>query len=284
MLNIVVLAISFFGMARRSPDLGKASFAETVIIDVLAPVQEGVTSFYRGMTYFFNDYVANINASKNNVDLRKKIAAYQEQIFGHQETINENKRLKELLKFGSEIPYTKVLAQVVGWDASSDAKVIRINKGASDGLKLQSPVVTSDGLVGYVYRLTNHFADFLSITDSNNKVDALLQRVRAHGIVEGDNHHGAIIKYISRSEPIVLGDVMVSSGLGNIYPKGIKIGVVSRIEREIYGITQGVEVTPYVDFGRLEEVIILILEGNEKKHLEWRALDKAELTKQEKER
>lgn len=279
-LNVVILTIAFFSMARRSPELSETSMAERAMIDLLAPIQRGVTNFRMSIVYFFDDYVANINASKNNLLLNKKLEEYEEKIFRHQETLSENQRLKKLLRFGATIPYEKVLAQVVSWDASSDAKVIRINKGAKDGLKLQSPVVTSDGLVGYIYRLTNHFADVLTILDSNNRVDALLQRIRVHGIIEGDNRDGAVVKYISRSEPVVLGDMMVTSGLGNIYPKGIKIGHVSRIEREIYGITQDVEVAPSVDFGRLEEVIILILEGNDKKQLEWKALDRAESEKQ----
>jgi rod shape-determining protein MreC len=280
-LNVIVLTIAFFSMARRSPVISEASLAEKTLIDFLAPIQRGVTSAHSHISYFFDDYLNNISASKENKVLEKKVSEYEKRVFRYQETLKENERLKKLLKFGSSISYEKVLARVVAWDASSDIKVVRINKGANDGLQIQSPVVTSAGLVGYVYRMTDHFADVLTILDSNNKVDALLQRVRAHGIVEGDNIDGAIIKYISRSEPIVLGDIMITSGLGNIYPKGIRIGYVSRIEREIYGITQGVEVTPAVDFGRLEEVIILILEGNDKKQLEWTALDKAESVKQE---
>ena len=81
------------------------------------------------------------------------------------------------------------------------------------------------------------------------------------------------MKYISRAEPIILGDVVITSGLGNIYPKGIKVGTVSRIERESYGITQDVEINPAVDFGRLEEVVILLSDEDEQKRREWQALD-----------
>ena len=97
--------------------------------------------------------------------------------------------------------------------------------------------------------------------------------MRAHGIVEGYNSEKSIMKYVSRAEPIILGDVVITSGLGNIYPKGIRVGKVSRIERESYGITQNVEITPAVDFGRLEEVVILVAEGDEQKKREWEALD-----------
>jgi rod shape-determining protein MreC len=141
---------------------------------------------------------------------------------------------------------------------------------------LQAPVVTSVGLVGYIYRLTDHFADILTVLDNNNRVDGLIQRVRAHGIVEGYSSEKSLMKYVSRTEPIILGDVVITSGLGNIYPKGIRVGGVSKIERESYGITQYVEITPAVDFGLLEEVVILLAEGDEQKRREWEALDQME--------
>ena len=274
--NVFVLIVSFWAMAKRSPKLDEVSYFESVMIDVLAPVQRGVTSFRLNISTFFNDYFLNIEASKENEKLRMELADYRGRVFAFEEIIEENRRLKKLLEFGSEIPYRKVLSRVVSWDASSDAKVIRINKGAAHGVKLQAPVVTSQGLVGYVYRLTENFSDILTIVDSNNRVDALIKRVRSHGIVEGNNAGKMLVKYVSRSEPIVLGDVVMTSGLGNVYPKGLFVGKVTRIAREIYGITQSIEVTPSVDFNRLEEVIVLVLDDNEKKQIEWKALDDAE--------
>lgn len=272
-LNIIVLLISFVGVAKRSQTLDKTSAFENILIDSFAPIQTSVTSIRTEVSDFFDHYVANISASQKNVDLRRRVAELESQINTFEELEKENKRLKNLLQFGEGIGYKKVLAQVVAWDASSDYRVIRINKGLVDGVRLQSPVVTSQGLVGYIYRLTDHFADILTVLDNNNRVDGLVQRVRAHGIVEGFNNEKSIMKYVSRAEPIILGDIVLTSGLGNIYPKGIQVGTVSRIERESYGITQNVEITPAVDFGRLEEVIILTAENDEQKKKEWQALD-----------
>jgi len=275
-LNVIVLSAAFIAMAFRSPELERVSSFEKVMIDVLAPVQRGVTSFHQNISSFFNDYLFNIEASQKNRELHQEIADFKSQIFSFKEMVEENRRLKKLLEFGSEIPYRKVLSRVVSWDAASDMKVIRINKGSTDGVKLQSPVMTAQGLVGYVYRLTENFSDILTIVDSNNRVDALIKRVRSHGIVEGNNNDKMLVKYISRSEPVVLGDVVMTSGLGNVYPKGLMVGKVTRIAREIYGITQSIEVSPSVDFNRLEEVIVLAFEDDEEKRVEWKALDKAE--------
>jgi rod shape-determining protein MreC len=187
--------------------------------------------------------------------------------------VKENKRLKGLLRFGEEIPRKKILAQIVGWDAASDFKVLRINKGLKDGIQLQSTVITSQGLVGYIYRLTNSFSDIITILDSNNRVDGIVQRTRSHGIVEGFSGRTCQMKYVKRAEPIILNDLVLTSGLGNIYPKGLKVGSISHIERESFGITQQVEITPAVDFGRLEEVVVLVVEGDEQRRRELETLN-----------
>lgn len=275
-LNVIVLLISFIGVAKRSYVVEQTSPFENLLIDSFAPVQDSVTSFRSRVSSFFDHYLMNIGASKDNYLLKSKVKELENQIYKLSEVARENKRLKRLLQFGDEIAYKKILAQVVAWDASSDFRVIRINKGLKDGVSLQSPVITSQGLVGYIYRLTDHFADILTVLDGKNRVDGLIKRVRAHGIVEGFNNEKSIMKYVSRAEPIILGDIVMTSGLGNIYPKGINIGSVSKIERESYGITQKVEITPAVDFGRLEEVAILSSEGDEQKRREWNALDEME--------
>ena len=150
------------------------------------------------------------------------------------------------------------MAQVVSWDASNDFKVLRINKGENDGLKVLSPVITMTGLVGYVYRLTSNYSDILTILDQNNRVDAIIARSRTHGIIEGHSAMTCKMKYVARTEQLLEGDVIITAGLGEIYPKGIKIGTVSQIDKENIGITQRIEVKPSVDFQRLEEVVVLI--------------------------
>ncbi|CAN0328813.1 unnamed protein product, partial [Chrysoparadoxa australica] len=144
-LNVVVLLISFIGVAKRSQTFDETSAFENVLIDSFAPIQSSVTSLRTRVAGFFDHYIANINASKENVDLRKRVGDMENQIFNFREVEKENKRLKDLLQFGSDIAYKKILAQVVAWDASSDYRVIRINKGLKEGVKLQSPVVTSQG-------------------------------------------------------------------------------------------------------------------------------------------
>ena len=175
-LNILVLLIAFVGVAKRSKTLDETSAFENILIDSFAPLQTSLTSIRTEVASFFDHYVVNINASKKNVSYQKRIDELEGEIAQFQELRRENKRLKDLLQFGTGVDYKKILAQVVAWDASSDFRVIRINKGLADGVTLQSPVITANGLVGYIYRLTDSFADILTVLDNNNRVDGLIQR------------------------------------------------------------------------------------------------------------
>lgn len=276
-INIFVLALSLYTVSKREYDFDKLSAFDKLMIESFAPIQRFVSSTQLSLGSFFDDYLANVSASQENQELKKKIQELEARLFTYEEMEHENERLKDLLDFSSDIAQKKVLAQVVAWDAASDFQTLRINKGLSDGLSLQSTVVTARGLVGYVYRLTNHFADVLTILDPNNRTDVLIQRTRSHGILEGYRDGRTLMKYVTRTEPVILGDEVLTSGLGNIYPKGIPIGDVGRIERESYGITQHIEVIPGVDFSRLEEVLVLVRPNDESRRKEWQALDMSDV-------
>lgn len=275
-INILVLGAALYGFSGRNAPFTHTTPFERAMVDYLGPLQRSVTNIQLSVADFFEHYLMNVTVSKENVELKKQVGELSNELFSYQEVLKENKRLKDLLQFGEEIQKKKVLAQIVAWDGSSDFKVLRINKGEKDGVKVLSTVVTADGVVGYIYRVTKHFADILTILDPNNRVDGIIERTRSHGILEGYGNNRCIMKYVTQSEPVILGDHVLTSGLGNIYPKGLIIGKISKIERESYGVTQFIEVRPTVDFSRLEEVIVLVGEDSADKKLEWQSLDQAE--------
>lgn len=274
-INVVVMCLALYAVSRREVAYDQASPFEKFMIEAMAPIQRTIVFMKTKFNTTVDDYLFNVDASTDNRLLRKKLFEYESKLFQFGEMEQENKRLKGLLAANPELKAKRVLAQIVAWDASSDFKVIRINKGSNDGLKILSPVVTDEGLVGYVYRLSYNYADVLTILDANNRIDGIVERSRTHGIVEGYSKNRCLMKYVARTSPMLLGDLVVTSGLGNIYPKGIKIGTVSRIERDSYGITQQIEMTPAVEFGKLEEVIILLWDNEQAKRKEWEDLDEA---------
>ncbi len=258
--NIIVLIIALWGVSKHQYSINKVSVFESFLIEAFAPIQRGTLSVKEKISYMVDHYVLIVNTSKVNEELKAEVEKLQGKIFTMSEVEKENERLKQLLDFGKEIPRKKVLAQIVSFDSSNEFKVLRINKGEKHGLKLLSPVITMTGLVGYVYRLTPNYADILTILDQNNRVDAIVTRTRSHGIVEGSSGFRAQLKHMNRTEKIEIEDEVITAGLGTIYPKGIKVGKISKIDKENYGITQDVEITPAVNFHKLEEVVVLLEE------------------------
>tara|TARA_Y100000768_G_scaffold107251_1_gene78746 strand:- start:11374 stop:12273 length:900 start_codon:yes stop_codon:yes gene_type:complete len=256
--NFIVIAVSLYGFAVQSYREEEISFFQKVIIELTAPLQSGTSSVQVSVTDAFDHYVKIVNTSRENALLKKKISSLNSTIFDLKEVQQENERLKQLLEFGEVIPKKKVLAQVISMDSANEFKVLRINKGEAHGLKLMSPVITMTGLVGYVYRLSANYSDILTILDQNNRVDAIVTRTRTHGIVEGDAKHELKFKYVARTDDVELEDIVITAGLGEIYPKGIKIGTISSIDKKNSGITQKISIEPSVDFHKLEEVLVLI--------------------------
>jgi rod shape-determining protein MreC len=257
-VSILVLLVSLLVISKNDELIYEQGPFERAMIEAVGPIQGFLSGLKFSFFTFFTDYVKNANASRHNRELSAKVLQLEEEIFRLEELKTENSRLKELLGFGQEITGKRVLAQVVAWDISDYYKVLRINKGAKDGIKLQDAIITSGGLVGHIYRLADNFADVLTVLDVNHRVDVIIARTRVHGIVEGLSQNRCVVKYLPRAGQVKLGDVVITSGIGNIYPKGIKIGDVVKVEREMFGIGQYIEITPSVNFNSLEEVIVLI--------------------------
>lgn len=256
--NLIVLGLAVYGLSQKRFDLEEMTLFQRLVVEVVAPVQKGITSTREEMNSLVDNYVRIVNTSKENLYLKDKIERLENDLFQMEEIRRENFRLKQMLRYSEDIEQDKILAQVIGWDSANQFKVLRLNRGESDGIRIMSPVITHKGLVGYVYRLGAHYADVLTILDPNNRVDALIERTRTHGIVEGVFNHRCTLKYVNRTEPIEVGDKLITAGVGGIYPKGIKVGMVTTIDRETAGMTLGVELTPSVDFHKLEEVLVLL--------------------------
>lgn len=256
--NLFVLVLAVYGLSQKRFDLEEMTLFQRLVVEVVAPVQKGLTQSRLELDNLVNNYVRIVNTSKENEFLRQKIERLESDLFQMEEIRRENFRLKQMLNYSEDIGQEKILAQVIGWDSANQFKVLRLNRGSNDGIKLMSPVITHLGLVGYIYRIGANYADVLTILDPNNRVDALSERTRTHGIVEGVFNYRCALKYVSRTEPIEVGDKLMTAGVGGIYPKGIKVGMITDIDRETSGMTLGVEITPSVDFRKLEEVIVIL--------------------------
>lgn len=255
--NLIVGVLAIYGISQKQFNLSEPSLFHQIVTEVLSPVQEGLASSKKNLSSLWDNYLSIVNTSKENTVLKKQISRLESDLTFMEEMRKENLRLKRLLNFSDEKEHTRVLAQVVGWDSANEFKVIRLNKGTRHGIKPMSPVITDHGLVGYVYRATDHYSDVLTILDQNNRVDVVVERTRTHGIIEGVLNFKCALKYIMRNEQVEVGDKLITAGVGGIYPKGLKVGMITGIAKENFGMTLSIEVVPSVDFDKLEEVLVL---------------------------
>jgi rod shape-determining protein MreC len=230
---------------------------DRVAIAMSAPVQGAIAWTVDATWSVFENYTLLLRVRQNNFDLSQENRKLQNEIANFQEMVRENERLRHIVDFGLAIPGRKVVAQVIAQDVSAEFRVIRLAKGQRHGIERGMAVVTPEGIVGRVLRVTAEYADVLTLLDSSSAVDALVQRSRARGVIEGMTESTLLFKYLRRTDDIEIGDMVVSSGVGGLFPKGLVIGRVSRVERKNYGITQTVEVSPAVDFSKLEEVTVV---------------------------
>ena len=156
------------------------------------------------------------------------------------------------------MPDVIISAQIIGKDATSWFRSILLDKGTKDGVKVNQPVVTHQGLVGKIVRTTPSTALVELITDKNSRVAALIQKNRAEAILYGQSSSPiCVLEFLERDVDIQAGDYVISSGMGGIFPKGLILGIISKIGKKSYGLFQYAEVTPLVPFSMLEEVLIL---------------------------
>jgi rod shape-determining protein MreC len=256
--NLIVAVLAIYGISQKQFNLDEPSLFHQVVTEFISPMQKGLANSRKNFSSLWENYLSIVNTSKENAILKKQISRLESDLTTMEEMRKENLRMKRLLNFSDDQPYKKIMAQVVGWDSSNEFKVIRLNKGSIHGIKPMSPVITDHGLVGYVYRVTQNYSDVLSILDQNNRVDVVVERTRTHGIVEGIFNFKCVLKYITRNEPVEVGDKLITAGVGGIYPKGLKVGMITDISRENFGMTLSIEVVPSVDFHKLEEVLVLI--------------------------
>lgn len=250
-INIIVLAIS---SQRHAPSAGLGRIA----IQVVAPFQSLVTGAIRASRDVWHHYFYLAGVSMENDALRRMIDEAQSRRHTFQEIERSNLRLRSLLHFQKTMQQDVLAAEVIGQNPSPWYRTVVIDKGNRDGVLQGMPVVVPQGIVGQVMAAGPNHAKVLLLIDQNNAVDTLVERSRARGIVTGNPDGICNFKYVLRKSDVVVGDPLISSGQDGVYPKGLRVGFVSGVIRRTSGIFQDVTVTPYVDFEKLEEVLVVI--------------------------
>jgi rod shape-determining protein MreC len=214
-----------------------------------------VFSFFRqelGGLIFFHSNLVQTQKLKLKVDLLRK------QLNDRNELYLENSRLRSLLSFKESIPYKVIAARVIGRDPSNWSSAVIVDKGSSNGIKNGFVSVTFYGLVGRVVETSATTSKIMLLNDPNLSVSAIIQRSRQEGLVCGSLGGNLIMKYLPKDSDIKKSDIILTSGLTNIFPKGLAVGMVVDIGQEFSSLTNYAIIRPAVDFSALEEVLVII--------------------------
>lgn len=220
-------------------------------------VQTGFFAFSDGVRGTTALYLNLIDIKKDNQRLKAENEQLQTQLLAMDELKKENDRLSALLDFQAKSKMQLLASRVISRDLLSDHSTIRLNKGTHHGLKAGMAVISTQGVVGYIFRPQAFTSQVLLITDRYAVVDGIIARSRARGIVEGKGPDTCALRYVEKSEDIQKGDLIVTSGIDNIFPKGFPVATVEEVENKQYAASLRVELKPVVDPDKLEEVFVI---------------------------
>jgi len=255
---VLLLLFALVLMSLRAKQKGGVEFFDALLMEICSPFQKAATFVVKTIQGATRQYVFLINLEKENRVLKQKIAELQEENHRMKEMKLTNERMRQLLKFREQNSPSMIGAEVIGQDPSSWFKSVTIDKGEGDGVKKGMAVVSPIGVIGQVLKTAPHYATVLLVTDYNSAIDCIVQRTRAKAIVEGIGENRCQLKYLLRADEAAVGDVVVTSGLGGNFPKGLMVGEIKKIDKRGHGVFQYAELVPSVDLTQLEEVFVIM--------------------------
>jgi len=252
---LLLAALLWYSVALRQQE--ETNFLESLLLRVTGPVQSVFDDAIYGAADLWGHYLYLVDTAEDNRRLLEENRTLRAVLAQSEEVRLENQRLRRLLDFKEAQEIETLPARVVAEDASSWFRTVMIDKGTEQGVVEGLPVVVAEGVVGRVIRSSPRYARVLLVTDASSAVASLLQDNRARGVCRGQGEE-LVFDFVLRQEDVHVGDRVVTSGMGGVFPKGLVVGHVRSVDRQEFGLFQAIEVTPAVDFSHLEEVLVLL--------------------------
>jgi rod shape-determining protein MreC len=223
------------------------------ILDPFERVLHSVTDLTTGTWRTYRDLLAT---QEQNRELQRQLAAARAEIQQLSEQATEARRLRDLLEFKGRLSFQTVAAEVIASSPGEAAKAVYIDKGTDAGLAPDMAVITPSGIVGKTIAVFPHSSQVMLITDTSSGVAAALERSRVQGIVKGTGPNLCELQYVMNESAVNTGEVILTSGLDQVYPKGLPVGAVAQVgEGNIY---KSIKLRPAVALDRLEAVLVVL--------------------------
>ena len=244
-------------LTAQTRGLGAGRAADVVTL-VVTPVQSLLVRIHRGALGVWTTYVDWKSVRSENNVLRHEAERLRLQVLQSEETRQENARLRRLLELHERLPLSAMTGEVVGREEDGWVRALTVNRGRGNGVTRQIPVIVPEGLVGRVLQVRAGASVIQLINDPASTVGGVIQRTRTPGLVEGHTEGSVRLKFMARGAQVEVGDLVVTSGVGNLFPKGLPIGRVVAIQDKGSALFHFAVLAPAVDFARVEEVLLLI--------------------------
>jgi rod shape-determining protein MreC len=225
--------------------------------------QSQMRSTLRDAYYSFTgifDYFSRLDELRQeNSALQLKQIDLQRQIEEQTELRLENIRLRQMLGLARLDKFNYIYAEVIGEDPTFPAANLVVNRGSRHGVTLNMAIISSRGLLGRIVDLGGETSIVQTYRDKNMQIACRVQRTRSQGMATWDGHSRLMLRYIPRSDDLRRGDVIITAGTSQLYPAGLRLGVVKEIQQASYDLFKTVELAPADDLQSVEEVFLVSL-------------------------
>jgi rod shape-determining protein MreC len=255
---LLVVPLGVYVAHAKAP--GERSRVDRVVLAITSPVERFLSWSITGVLRGWNGYVALRGSHERARELEVRVIGLRLENERLRQQQLENDRLRRLLSLAEATPERRwTSARVIGVGMGpAGFQTVTLDRGSEDGLARMMPVVVADGVVGRIRAVTGHTADVLLAIDRNSSIAVRVERTRARANVRGTGKPAAArLDYALRSEDMIEGDRLVTSGTDTVFPRGLLVGTVTRLERRTHGLFQTADVIPAVDATRLEEVLVI---------------------------
>ena len=265
---VVVLFIQVIGLAvqvRRSSDNESSRLIRVWAVSAVTPMEKAIVRLQTGVGNIWHNYIYLRGVRQENRDLKAEIERLRLQQVRFMDDAEQARRLQLLLGFKEQFIARTVAGQVIGASGSQQSRAVYIDKGVKDGIAPDMAVVTADGIVGKVVRvfggkpLEASTSQILLINDQSSGVGAILEKSRTQGVIHGTPSGDVMLDNMLIGEDVTPGDVVLSSGGDQIFPKGLRLGTVAEVSHG-KGAFLRIRVRPAVNLSRIEEVLVITQE------------------------
>ena len=246
----------FLLMSHTHSKSGSSQF-QSIVQTITYPLQASASSIAYTFKNFWSSYISLVDVNKENKLLRNKILDMEEKMSQHIENSVQFLRLRDQLLFASKKITEKIFAEIIGESTDNNHHISLINRGSNQLVKRNYVVLRKEGLVGRIQSVSPFQSSVQLITDHRSRVPALIQRNRIRGLIYG-THEGLEMRQINQHAKIKIGDRVISSGLGGLYPKGLLIGWVKEIRHQKHELFKTAILDIAVDFNQIEEVFVIV--------------------------